>query len=190
MASHAVCNEASPIFAFKLGILRTEPTRFLVHADARNFFTELLEVLARHGPITYATSLQELKKDFEMDIVESHRFLHKASSHLSQSASPGYGPNIVLVAEAEWSPSDSLESGVQTLIGEIDSYCYMRFGGKGRLDVLISADDDESLPLDFLSRENVEDWYGGGVELNSYMQADLLNDQEWAMNWQEDEQTR
>lgn len=99
LASHAVCHEASPIFAVKLGILRTEPTRFLVQSLARHIFTEILEILAHEGPITYTMLLQELRKEFEIDIAEGRRFLEKASSHLSQSASPAYGPNIVIVTE-------------------------------------------------------------------------------------------
>jgi hypothetical protein len=146
----------------------------------------MLEILAHEGPITYTTSLQKLRKYFGMDIVDSRRFLDKASSHLSQSASPGYGPNIVIVAGAEWSPSEGHKSGVQALIGVIEVYCQKKFGGKGRLDVLIS-EGDESLPLDFLSLKNVQDWYGG-ADLNNYVQASLLNDQEWATNWQEDEE--
>ncbi|KAH6118354.1 hypothetical protein HBI69_097400 [Parastagonospora nodorum] len=187
LTSDAVCNEASPVFAVKLEILRTEPTRFMLRAGAVDFFTELLDILACGGPTKNTRMLKEIKKDFGIDVIQSHRFLDKASSLLSRSASPGHGPNIALVVEHKLRPSSYLETEMRDIIGEIDYYCDIKFHGKGRLGILISTGNDLTLHDDLPSLNDLEDWCGEELEVN--MQAGLLDDQEWAESWQEDEKT-
>ncbi|KAH5577792.1 hypothetical protein HBI26_135410 [Parastagonospora nodorum] len=187
LASHAIYNEASPVFAVKLETLRTEPTRFLLHAGAVFFFTELLDILACVGPTKYTRTLKELKNDFEMDVIQSHRFLKKASSLLYRSASQGYGPNIALVVEHRLRPGLHLETEMRRIIWGIDYYCRKNFHGKGRLDILISTGGNITLHHDFPALNDLVDWCSEGLEVD--MQAGLLEDQEWAESWQEDEKT-
>ncbi|KAH4068007.1 hypothetical protein HBI67_099320 [Parastagonospora nodorum] len=178
LASHAVCNEASPVFAVKLEILRTEPTRFILRAGAVDFFTELLDILACGGPTKNTRMLKDLKVNFGIDVIQSHRFLDKASSLLSRSASPGHGPNIALVIEHKLRPGSDLETEMRYIIGEIDYYCHIKFHGKGRLDILISTGDDINLHDNFPSLNVLVDWCGEELEID--MQTGLLEDQEWA----------